>query len=80
MYVTVYFYQANIFDRHIYCVGSLESSPNTPVLEKSSDLEIYLEIAAFGAAEPEVSGAATQPPRGPGAAPRAPPCAAGAAS
>lgn len=35
--------QANIFDRHIYCVGSLESSPNTPVLEKNSDLEIYLE-------------------------------------
>lgn len=43
MCVTVYFYQANIFDRHIYCVGSLESSPNTPVLKKSSDLEIYLE-------------------------------------
>lgn len=43
-YVTVYFYQANIFDRHIYCVGSLESSPNTPVPETSSDLEIYLEL------------------------------------
>lgn len=43
VYVTVYFYQANIFDRHIYCVGSLESSPNTPVTGKNSDLEIYLE-------------------------------------
>lgn len=43
-YVTVYFYQANIFDRHIYCVGSLESSSNTSVPEKSSDLEIYLEL------------------------------------
>lgn len=43
-HVTVYFYQANIFDRHIYCVGSLESSPNTPVPEKSSDVEIYLEL------------------------------------
>lgn len=43
VYITVYFYQANIFDRHIYCVGSLESSPNTPVLEKSSDLEIHSE-------------------------------------
>lgn len=43
-YVTVYFYQANIFDRHFYCVGSLKSSPNTPVPEKSSDLEIYLEL------------------------------------
>lgn len=43
VYITVYFYQANIFDRHIYRVGSFESSPNTPVLEKSSDLEIHSE-------------------------------------
>ena len=39
-----------------------------------------LRIAAFGAAEPEVSGAALQSPQGPGAAPRAPPRAAGPAS